>query len=161
MAQLSLFDMSHPYKYIIDSSSIFSQKPTELHRRTVNKSLWDKIDDYIKEQKIVVCSEIRDEIKDKDLADWIKAQSCVVLDVDEEIQENVIRIVTEHPKLVDFEKVKSSGDAFLIATAMKYGLTVITEENKDKLYKIPKICEALGVESLNIVELCTKEGWQF
>ena len=161
MAQLSLFDISRPYKYIIDSSSIFSQKPTEFHRRTVNRSLWGKIDDYIKEQKIVICSEIRDEIKDKDLEDWIKAQSCVVLDVDEEIQENVMRIVTEHPKLVDFEKVKSSGDAFLIATAMKYGLTVITEENKDKLYKIPKICEAMGVESLNIIELCSKEGWQF
>ena len=161
MAQLSLFDLSRPYKYIIDSSSIFSQKPTELHRRTVNRSLWGKIDSYIKEQKIVTCSEIKDEIKDKDLADWLKAQGCVILDIDEEIQENVIRIVTEHPRLVDFEKVKSSGDAFFIATAMKYHLTVITEENKDKLYKIPKICEAMGVECLNIIELCSKEGWQF
>jgi len=161
MAQLSLFDLSCPYKYIIDSSSIFSQKPTELHRRTVNRSLWGKIDGYIKEQKIVTCSEIKEEIRDKDLAEWLKFQGCIILDVDEEIQENVIRIVTEHPKLVDFEKVKSSGDAFLIATAMKYHLIVITEENKDKLFKIPKICEVMGVESLNIIDLCSKEGWQF
>ncbi|MDP3051820.1 MAG: DUF4411 family protein [Eubacteriales bacterium] len=161
MAQLSLFDISRPYKYIIDSSSIFSQKPTELHRRIVNRSLWENIDSFIKEQKIVLCSEIRDEIIDKNFSDWLNSQGCIILDVDEEIQENVIRIVTEHPKLVDFEKVKSSGDAFLIATAMKYNLTVITEENKDKLYKIPKVCEAMGVECLDIVELCTKEGWQF
>lgn len=161
MAQLSLFDTSHPYKYIIDSSSIFSQKPTEPHRRTVNRSLWENIDRLIREQKIVTCSEIRDEIKDKDLAKWLKSLSCIILDVNEEIQENVVRIVTEHPKLVDFDKVKSSGDAFLIATAMKYNLTVITEENKDKPHKIPKICEAMRVSCLDIIELCTKEGWQF
>ena len=49
----------------------------------------------------------------------------------------------------------------MIATAMKHNLTVITEENKDKLYKIPKVCETMGVTCLGIIEMCTKEGWQF
>lgn len=38
---------------------------------------------------------------------------------------------------MDFKENKSSGDAFLIATTMKYGYTVITEENKTKQKKIP------------------------
>jgi uncharacterized protein YacL len=81
--------------------------------------------------------------------------------LDEEIQRNVISIVTVHPKLVSFEQVKSAGDAFLIAMAMKYRLTVITEENKDKSYKIPKVCGAMGIPCLNIIELCSKEEWRF
>lgn len=50
---------------------------------------------------------------------------------------NVKKVVTSNPQLVDFKENKSSGDAFLIATTMKYGYTVITEENKTKQKKIP------------------------
>ena len=50
---------------------------------------------------------------------------------------NVKKVVTSNPQLVDFKENKSSSDAFLIATTMKYGYTVITEENKTKQKKIP------------------------
>lgn len=55
----------------------------------------------------------------------------------------------------------SSGDAFLIATAMKYGLTVITEENRDSPKKIPQICKKYGINSVNVTQLCEAEGWIF
>ena len=164
MAQLSLFTMVHPHEYIIDTSSIISQKPYESHRRTVYRSLWANIEVFMKEQKIVTCSEIKEEIKDKDLLKWLLGNNCIIFDVDDEIQENVIQIVTEFPKLITFENGKSagsSGDAFMIATAIKYGLTVITEENKDSPKKVPKVCESMGIPCLNIDELCSKEGWEF
>lgn len=66
-----------------------------------------------------------------------------------------------NPQLVDFKQVKSSGDAFLIATAMKYDLTVITEENKTGQKKIPFVCNSLGVPCVDILGLCEKEGWSF
>lgn len=65
MEQLSFFPI--PYKYIIDTSAILSQKPDEQHRRTVHKSQWKKIDELIKSQEIVMCSEIFDEVKDEDI----------------------------------------------------------------------------------------------
>lgn len=68
---------------------------------------------------------------------------------------------TTIPQLVDFKQVKSSGDAFLIATAMKYDLTVITEENKTGQKKIPFVCNSLGVPCVDILGLCEKEGWSF
>lgn len=34
-------------KYIIDTSSILSQKDNEPHRRTINKTLWKHIDELI------------------------------------------------------------------------------------------------------------------
>lgn len=161
MAQISLFDEPLPYKYIFDASSIFSQKSDEPHRRNVYRSQWDKIDLLVREQMIVTCSEIKDEIKDKEIIAWIHTNRCIILDIDDEIQKIVIEIVTNYPKLIEFEKNKSSGDVFLIATAKKYGLTVITEENKTKPYKIPKVCEAMNVQCFNVTELCVIEGWYF
>jgi len=57
--------------------------------------------------------------------------------------------------------IKSSGDAFLIATAMKYQIAVITEENKTSPKKIPRICGAYGIPCFNITELAEREGWVF
>ena len=74
---------------------------------------------------------------------------------------NVKKGVTSNPQLVDFKENKSSGDAFLIATAMKYGYTVITEENKTKQKKIPFVCKNLNVPCVDIIGLCEQEGWSF
>lgn len=159
MEQMTLF--ASPYKYLIDTSSILSQKENETQRRKVYRSQWEKIDQYIAEQIIVTCSEIADEIKDDEIKKWLQKQTCVILPIDDEIQHNVIKIVNDHPKMLDFSNCKSSGDAFLIATAMKYGLTVITEENQKKKDKIPKICASYGIDALNITELCDRENWEF
>lgn len=161
MEQLTLF--KPPYKYIMDTSSILSQKPTEPHRRTVYKGQWEKIEESMRDKRIVTCSEVVDEVKDKDISQWLLRQQCVVLDIDEDIQRNVRQIVTEHPKMIEFtgKSGTSSGDAFLIATAMKYDLAVITEENPDKETKIPKICQSYGIRAMNITELCERENWIF
>ena len=161
MEQMSLFEMS--YKYIIDTSSILSQKPNESNRRKVYKSLWDNIDTMIKEKTIITCSEVFEEIKDESIKAWIKAQQCSILEIDNTIQYNVRKIVTENPKMIEFsgKTGSSSGDAFLIATAMAYHLTVITEENKNSPYKIPMICQKYNIESVNIVGLSEREGWVF
>ncbi len=159
MEQLRLIPL--PYKYIIDSSSIFSQKPDEPNRRSVFKGLWQNIDEYIKEQVIITCSEIESEIKDKELLKWLHQQQCKIIPITDEIQANVRKIVNEHPELIDFSKCKSSGDAFLIATAMEYDLTVITEEGKVSTKKIPAICKAYNIPCVNITELCTEENWEF
>lgn len=116
--------------YIIDTSSILSQKDDEPHRRTINKTLWHHIDDLIEQKRIVTCSEIIEEVNDEVLKKWYTGLHGVVLPIDDEVQENVKKVVTSNPQLIDFKQVKSSGDAFLIATAMKYGLTIITEESK-------------------------------
>ena len=165
MVMNSLYDQQAiqtlPYRYAIDTCSIIAQKPDEPHRRNVYSTLWEKIDELMHNQVIVTCSEINDEVEDEELKKWIVAQHCVILDIDDEIQSNVDKIVNEHSELIDFKNAKSSADAFLIATAMKYNLAVITEENKTSHKKIPKICEAYGISCLNITELAEKERWTF
>lgn len=159
MEQLTLF--KPPYKYIIDSCSIFSQKPDRTYRRQVHESLWEKIEECIRTNLIVICSEIFDEIKDEDIKKWLQLHRCVVLEIDDDVQLNVRKIVTEHPEMIEFTGGggTSSGDAFLLATAMKYHLSIITEENQQKAKKLPMISKNYGVSTFNIIELCEQEKW--
>ena len=162
MEQLTLFKL--PYKYLIDASSILAQKPTDTLPRQVYKSLWEMIEKCIEEKTIATCSEIEEEVKnDEIVGSWLGSKQCIILPIDDDVQRNVRRIVTEHPKMISFsgDTGSSSGDAFLIATAMKYKLTIITEENKDKPNKIPSICRSYGIPTLSITELCISEGWVF
>jgi len=159
MEQMTLFEL--PYKYIIDTSSLLSQKEGEPHNRKTYVTMWANIEQYIKDSIIIICSEIAEEVQDSEINDWLSSLACAVIEIDEEIQQNVIRIVTSNPSLIEFRQNKSSGDAFLIATAMKYNLTVITEEGKLSPKKIPYVCHNLGVDCININELCEKENWTF
>ena len=148
-------------KYIIDTSSILAQKDDEPHRRKINKTLWNNIDNLIAEGRILTCSEIIEEVNDKELKQWFVSLKGIILPIDDDVQNNVKKVVTTNPQLIDFKKIKSSGDAFLIATAMKYGLTVITEESKTGEKKIPFVCKNLKVPCVDILGLCEAEGWNF
>ena len=150
-----------PYRYIIDTCAILSQKDDEPHRRKVYPSKWRKIDELIKRQTIVTCSEIALEVKDQSIQEWMRQCQMLILPLDDEIQEKVKEVLRINTELVDFKTGKSSGDPFLIATAMKYGLTVITEEKKGSPKKIPFCCIKMGVDCVDINMLCEREGWQF
>lgn len=123
---LSLIDVLYDYKYIIDTSSILSQKRGEKHDRDIFISLWENVDALIKDKKIITCDEVICELHDDDIKDWAQKVELHSVHIDDEIQENVKKVVSTNKKLIDFKAVKSSGDAFLIDTALKYNLIVIS-----------------------------------
>lgn len=85
MEQITLFPP--PYKYLIDSSSILAQKPTDAFPRLVHRSLWEKIEKSIREKTIATCSEIEEEVKNDDVVgNWLDSHECVVLPIDDEVQ---------------------------------------------------------------------------
>ena len=149
------------YKYIIDTSSLLSQKTNEIFNRNIHKSLWDKIDNLIKEQVIIVCSENADEIQDEELQEYLPRLQCKVMDLDDEVQDNATKIINEHPEILNFKRLKSSVDVFIIATALKYNLIIITEEKANSPQRIPQIAAYYNIESVNVNKLCEKERWVF
>lgn len=161
MGSLIKLSSIYPYRYIIDTSSILSQNDKEPYRRKVFMRQWEKVDELISKKIIVTCSEIYSEINDDIILDRMKALQLIVLPIDDEVQSNVKKVVTAFPQLIDFKQAKSSGDAFLIATAIKYGLKVITEESKNSDKKIPFVCKKSGIQCMNIVELWECEGWAY
>ena len=133
-------------KYIIDTSAMLSQKPDEHYRRNIFQSLWLKIDEMVRQHVIVTCSETALEVQDDEIKNWMIGCGMQILPIDDEVQNNVREIVTSINKnLVDFKANKSSGDAFLIATAKKYGLSVITEEAANSPKKIPFTCRQMDI----------------
>ena len=144
--------MEYPYKYIIDTSAMLSQKGDEPYRRTVLRSQWSALDEMVKREEIVTCSELVIEVQDESIIEWMKTCGMKILPIDQEIQEYVRKVVKTNTSLVDFKLNKSSGDAFLIATAMKYGLTVITNEKKNAQTRIPFTCQLLNVPCLSIID---------
>ena len=146
-------------KYIIDTSAMLAQKPDEQYRRNVYRSLWNRIDVMVQEQEIVTCSEIAAEVQDDDVKNWMTEQGMKVLPIDDEVQEYVREIVTEVNKdFVDFKTDKSSGDVFLIATAKKYGLSIITEEAVNSPKKIPFTCSKMGIRCMNLLGFMEENG---
>ena len=146
-------------KYIIDTSAILSQKPDEHYKRSVYRTLWGKIDEMVRDKEIVTCSEIALEVQDEAVKRWMTENSMEVLPIDDEVQDLVRQIVTEVNKdLVDFGANKSSADPFLIATAKKYGLEVITEEAKNSPKKIPFTCRKMGIKCVDILGFMEENG---
>jgi hypothetical protein len=95
-----------------------------------------------------------------ELHEWLKDRADMFLVPDAEVQARVDHIVNTYTGLVMQGKEKFAADPFLIATAEVHGLTVITEETgPDSLRKIPGVCRALKVPSINLMELFDAEDW--
>lgn len=155
--------LSPPYRYIIDACSVIAQNPDNAYPRDVHKTQWQHIDDMVRLQEIITCSQIQQEVIGfGDLAsEWVSSSELCVVQEDWSIQQEVIRIVNDYPSLLDFNNLKSSGDAFLIATAKVYGLDIITQEKKTSPKKIPYIAQQYGIKSYNLNEFCRLQGWSF
>lgn len=95
-----------------------------------------------------------------DLHEWLKDREAMFVMPDAAVQARVNHIVNAYTGLVMQGKEKFAADPFLIATAEANSFTVVTEETgPDSLRKIPGVCRALKVPSINLMELFDAEDW--
>ena len=137
------------------------RKPKYINPDQTIENFYASVSDAYKSEEIVTCSEIKDEVQDDSIKDWMRDCSMKVLPLDAEVQALVKKVVKTNTELVDFKANKSSGDAFLIATAMKYGLIVITNENKTSNKKIPYTCQMLSIPCVNIIEFFEQQQFVY
>jgi hypothetical protein len=140
--------------YIIDACALIdASKNYPLGKKTF-QSIWDKISEMFKEERLMSSSEIFDEIKDKDISEWLKPYKSNFLPIDEEIQKNTKEVLKQFPNMININKNKkasSNGDPFLIATAIeKQGVIVTNEKNAQN--KIPAVSKYFNIESINLVQ---------
>lgn len=153
------------YKYIVDANVIFAQNPSpQPYPRDIWPGMWKRFDEYVKSREIVTCRQVSREIfpSGDPASQWFEKIGIRVLDEEKPIQDLVTKIVNDNPKMLKFSnKATSSADPFIIATAMHHSLTIVTQESKNSPRKIPQIAAKYGIESVNISELCEREGWRF
>ena len=104
--------------------------------------------------------------KDDDVFGWAKdRKEGMFLEIDDPVQEAVIRVMSRFPKLVDTGKGKSGGDPFVIAQALAGNppLVVVTQEaggSSDKP-RIPFVCGQVGIRHIDLLTLIEEEDWTF
>lgn len=153
--------------YCIDTSSLlhawFRAYPPKRF-----SSLWSALDKLIDEGRLLASIEVFHELKkkDDDVFAWAKDRKDTLFrEIDDAVQDEVVRIMQLYPKLVDTGKGKSGGDPFVIAQALASTprLVVITQEaggSADKP-KIPFVCDREGIRHIDLLTLIEEEDWSF
>ncbi len=147
--------------YCIDTSALIAAW-YERYKPNRFPKLWAQFDALIQEERLLSSVMVLDECsrRSPELHEWLKDRADMFLVPDAEVQIRVEHIVNTYTGLVMQGKEKFAADPFLIATAEVHGLTVITEETgPDSLRKIPGVCRALKVPSINLMELFDAEDW--
>lgn len=74
--------------YCVDSSVIFDiWKVTGQYSKDVHKTLWEKIDDFIQQGRIISSVEVYEELKveeDEDFKTWLAANKSIFIEIDED-----------------------------------------------------------------------------
>jgi Domain of unknown function (DUF4411) len=86
----------------------------------------------------------------------------VTLDAD--VQQATSSTLAAHPKLTGVGGRRNAADPFVIGLARARNGIVVTEEtptNNLERPRIPDVCDALGVECLNLVGFIEHVGWTF
>jgi peptidoglycan/xylan/chitin deacetylase (PgdA/CDA1 family) len=134
--------------------------------RDVVPGYWTELDKLIVSGDLRATEEVREEIAKKhdEILEWAKQRPTLFVPIDEEIQELVREILTEHRQIIDSRRGRSGADPWVIALAMMNSCAVITMEDRsysDSRPRIPDVCEAYGIKWLSVVDLIRIEGWQF
>lgn len=158
-------------KFLIDSNS-FIQPYNSFYPFDFAEKFWEQMENNIQNGSIAILDMIKEEInKGKDsLTEWINE-----INIAEEIDHRNSQIITNYKKVLESIQTDSCykvtalenwsqehvADAWLIATAIANGYTIITFEEKQKIIhgniyknaKIPNIAEKFNVKVENLYYL--------
>ncbi len=129
---------------------------------------WAKLDALIDDGRLVASIEVYYELekKDDDVFVWAKERKDTLFrEIDEDVQDAVVSLMANYPRLVDTRTGKSGGDPFVIAQAIAIGAPgcVLTQEGggSTKSPKIPDVCLLEGLDCCNLIEMMRHEQWTF
>jgi hypothetical protein len=127
--------------------------------------VWEQLSVLIDEGRLKASIEVYNDLekKDDELFKWCKERrENLVVDIDDAVQAQVVKIMKTYPRLVDTVKGRSGSDPFVIALAKSTtpAMTVVTEEYVGKM-RIPDVCSAEKIDSCGLADLIERENWNF
>ena len=151
--------------YSFDTSSLLNGRRDLLPPMTF-PTLWANIEAMILDERIRCVDVVRDELakREDEVFQWAKAQSGLFLPLSADVQTAARDVLAGHPRLVGIGSGRSGADPFVIALARARGGVVVTEETLSgnlNRPRIPDVCDAIGVERLNLIGFVQRQGWRF
>jgi hypothetical protein len=156
--------MAAPAIYSIDSSALIHGW-RRVYRPKNFGIVWERLAALAEEGRLRASIEVFNELqkKEDELLAWCKDRKDTLFgEIDDDIQVHLTRIMSNHPRLVDTVKGRSSADPFVIALAatMNPSMMVVTEEYEGKT-RIPDVCTAESIEYCRLADLIERENWTF
>jgi hypothetical protein len=150
--------------YSVDSSALIHGW-RRIYRPKNFGFVWERLAGLVGEGRLRASIEVYNDLekKDDELFKWCKERKeGLIVEIDDEIQAHVARIMSTYPRLVDTVKGRSGSDPFVIALAAttKPPMVVVTEEFAGKI-RIPDVCEAEKIEHCGLADLIEREDWRF
>lgn len=148
--------------YCIDTN-IFIDAGERYYPPDIVPGFWKNLDALIDAGRLKAPEMLIEELerKDDDWRQWVydrKDKLIVPMDMS---QVDAVKQVMAVYQAQSSNISRVTGDPFFIALAQSQGLTVVTSESERKgKVKIPKICDALGVKSISLLDLMRREGWR-
>lgn len=142
-------------KYVIDACALIDAVKNYNMSKSTFLPIWETIDELIISGNLITSSEIKDELKDDELIEWVKQRKKFLVPLTKDIQEKVVEILKEYPTLIKMKSTSNSnGDPFLIATAIIEKGCIVTNEKlgdeKSGDYHIPNVCNKMGVPWMDL-----------
>lgn len=152
-------------KYSLDTSAILDGW-RRYYPPDVFPPLYDWLAELIASGDLRASEEVLHELEKKDDAvhGWVRTRVDLFVPTDEAVQREAMKVLANHKKLIDTRPRRSSADPFVIAVAKLNDAVVVTGElatNSLKRPNIPDVCDAMGLESTNLLGLCRREGLVF
>ena len=153
-------------RYCLDTN-VFVQAWNKYYSIHLCPDYW-RVLDQLAEQGLIFCPvEVKRELEktDDELSAWTKGRPYFFVEVTDQVNRNMRRIMRDFPRLVDSTRGRSIADPWVIAHAMAEGAVVVTKEepagDQTRRIKIPDVCNALGVEWMNDFEFLNEIGVRF
>jgi len=146
-------------KYAIDTCSLTQLRRT--YPKDVFPGVWDKMGELAEIGALISIEDVYEELKvQEEVLQWADEHSEIFKPLDEQVQIKTREILEEHPNLIDLKRRKSGADPFLIATAMVFSCSVVTEENPGggpNRPKIPDVCRANRIDCIRLLQMLRAE----
>ena len=141
--------------FVIDSNALIDAAKNYNMAKATFSPIWNVLDKMIDNGELITSSEILEELKDDDLTSWAKKHKDFSVPLTKEIQEQVTAVLKQYPTLIKMKSTaNSNGDPFLIATAIVYNGSIVSNERpgneKTGDYHIPNVCKGLGITCMNL-----------
>lgn len=124
---------------------------------------WKNLDELIDAGRLKAPEMLIEELerKDDDWRQWVyDRKDKLIVPMDMPQVDALKRVMTVY-QAQSSNISRVTGDPFFVSLALAQGLTVVTSESERKgKVKIPKICDALGVKSINLLEMMRRENWR-
>jgi hypothetical protein len=152
-------------RYSLDTGSLInafkSNYPLDMF-----EPVWRHVDELIDGSVIVASVEVLHELErqDDDLLAWCNDRDDMFVDLIEALQNEVIDIMAQYPRLVATGRNRADPFVIGVARLRREPLTVVTEETPHRASrnrpKIPFICNELNIRCVRFIDLLRETGWR-